>query len=71
MATLTCLTCDGSGGKARGWAGQPAQDGRTCPDCHGTGIDRTPYGTGSDHCPHCGADWKREHGQDCPARQGS
>lgn len=30
----------------------------TCIYCKGSGVDQTPYGTGGDHCPWCGADWK-------------
>ena len=41
--------------------------GGTCVYCNGTGIDRTPYGTGGDHCPWCAADWKRPHDSDCPS----
>jgi hypothetical protein len=27
--------------------------------------DPTPYGTGYDHCPWCGADWKEPHRAHC------
>lgn len=68
MATTTqttCLNCDGTGLKAEGWAGQPSRDGTTCPDCRGTKIDKTLFGIGGDHCPHCGADWKAPHNESC------
>ena len=28
-------------------------------------TDPTPFGMGGDHCPWCGADWKRPHDEDC------
>lgn len=28
-------------------------------------ADPTPFGLGGDHCPFCGADWKRPHHEDC------
>ena len=62
-----CYTCEGTGESRQGWSGNPSPDGKTCPDCSGTGKDQTPYGTGSDHCAHCGADWKRAHDEFCPA----
>lgn len=62
-----CYACDGTGLSSQGWSGNPSSDGVTCPDCNGTGIDRTPYGTGSDHCAWCGADWRGSHDQGCPA----
>lgn len=61
-----CMTCRGAGTQERGWAGGASADGSTCFDCRGTGEDRTPYGTGSDHCPHCAADWKDDHDEQCP-----
>lgn len=67
MTDLICENCDGTGRKERGWAGGTSPDGVTCPDCHGTGVDTTPYGVGCDHCPHCGADWKCSHDDDCPS----
>lgn len=67
MLTLTCLGCNGTGTSPVGWAGGVPADGATCIDCGGTGADATPYGTGGDHCPHCGADWKRPHSDDCAA----
>ena len=63
--TNQCYTCNGTGAAARGWSGRTSSDGHTCPDCAGTGIDRTPYGTGSDHCAYCGADWRQPHTEDC------
>lgn len=36
--------------------------GTTCKYCLGTGVDKTPYGTGGDHCPFCGADWRERCG---------
>jgi hypothetical protein len=62
-----CYTCDGTGKSPQGWAGNPSADGHTCPDCNGTGIDATAFGTGSDHCPHCATDWKQPHHGGCPA----
>lgn len=62
-----CYTCEATGAATRGWSGNPAPDGVTCPDCRGTGIDQTRYGTGSDHCPHCAADWRRPHDPSCLA----
>ena len=32
----TCATCGGEGKAARGWSGNHAPDGVTCPDCRGT-----------------------------------
>jgi DnaJ-class molecular chaperone len=60
-----CYTCDATGLAARGWSGNLSADGVTCPDCGGDGVDKTQYGTGSDHCAHCGADWKRSHSEGC------
>jgi hypothetical protein len=40
--------------------------GGPCSDCRGTGVDTTPYGTGGDHCPFCGNDWKQPHDGGCP-----
>lgn len=63
----SCCTCNSTGKASRGWSGQPSMDGATCPDCRGTGEDATPFGTGGDHCAHCGADWKATHNSDCVA----
>lgn len=60
-----CYTCDQTGKADRGWAGNPSRDRTTCPDCGGTGVDQTTYGTGSDHCPHCAADHRRAHDPGC------
>lgn len=62
-----CYACDGTGKSEQGWAGNPSPDGKTCPDCRGTGKDKTPFGTGADHCPYCAADWKRPHQEGCVA----
>lgn len=62
-----CYTCDSTGKAARGWSGNYATDGQTCPDCNGTGTDQTRYGTGSDNCAHCGSDWKQAHDEGCVA----
>lgn len=61
-----CYACDGTGKATQGWSGRPG-NGITCPDCKGTGIDQTPYGTGGDYCPYCMADWKQPHDEDCPS----
>lgn len=68
---ITCLNCDGTGRSqsGRGWAGGASPDGTTCFDCQGTGVDTTPYGVGSDHCPYCATDWKQPHDDGCPAAE--
>jgi hypothetical protein len=33
--------------------------------CSGEVIDPTPFGIGHDHCPYCGADWKKPHDAGC------
>lgn len=66
----TCMSCHGTGQKedGRGYAGGASDDGITCFDCRGSGTDTTDFELGGDWCPHCGADWKDDHDEDCRIR---